>query len=74
MKDWKKVKVEIKSIHKEIDPDNIFEFEDNGCKVRVFFTKKHNPNLPGMVLDQLLSVIERKIRESEVKERGGIYQ
>jgi len=74
MKDWKKVKVEIKSIHNEIDPDNIFEFETNGCKVRLFFTVEHNPNIPDTILDQLLLVFERKIKDNEAKAREGIYK
>ena len=74
MKDWKRVKVDSKKISKEIDTDNIFEFETNGCKVRLFFTVEHNPNIPDTILDRLLLVFERKIKDNEAKAREGIYK
>jgi hypothetical protein len=44
----------------EVDSTNIMEQEINGCNVRLFFTVEQNANLKGMVLDNLIQVIQRK--------------
>jgi len=58
-------KMKVSYEEKEIDTVNTRSFKMNGCNVRLFFTVEPNTSLNGMVLDNLIQVIERKRRAAE---------
>jgi len=58
-------KMKVRYEEKEIDTENTRSFKMNGCNVRLFFTVEPNTTLNGMVLDNLIQVIERKRRATD---------
>ena len=50
------------NMNPNIDPENRIERDIDGCKVRLFFSTKHNEKIERLVLDNLMLAFDRKMQ------------